>query len=144
MYEYTKEYEIELIDKESAYHDATVTVWYMAWREGGYSKTRCILRIEHAGGTVRAEFSDVYHAFQNARAELEQSGLLPLCWGACADVQVSGMALSMGDGTKAYRMSTRSDEASSEVVSIFDTGPEVHPEIVAAQKEYKARMYGIE
>jgi hypothetical protein len=84
------------------------------------------------------EFS-VYHAFAATREQLEPFGLVPQCYGACPEVQVSGMAVDMGDGTIAYRLSDPQDGWGGPTVNIFDTGPDISPASVKEQRNYRRR-----
>ncbi len=46
------------------------------------------------------------------------------------------MSRSIGAGLKAYRLTAGRQALTSDLVSIFDSGPDVIPSSVAKQKEY--------
>ena len=105
---------------------------------GGWSR-RCRVRIAWHDGHVEATDRSVYHAFAAAREQLEPLGLVPLCYGACPEVQVSGMAVEMSDGIIAYRLSDPRDGWGGPTVNIFDTGPDISPASVAEQRSFREK-----
>ena len=117
---------------------AEVSVTHVDEPEGGWSR-RCWVRIAWPDGNVEATDRSVYHAFAAVREQLEPLGLVPLCYGACPEVQVSGMAVEMSDGIIAYRLSDPRDGWGGPTVNIFDTGPDISPASVAEQREYRQR-----
>ena len=117
----TCEYTIELLDQSGKLIPATVAVstWYGATTSGRQRDRRVSIR--WPSGEVEAVEFSVYHAFAAAREQLEPRGLMPQCYGACPEVQVSGMAVEMGDGTIAYRLSDPRDGWGGPTVNIFDS-----------------------
>lgn len=105
---------------------------------GGWAR-QCRVQIAWPDGNVEATDRSVYHAFAAVREQLEPLGLVPLCYGACAEVQVSGMAVEMSDGIIAYRLSDPRDGWGGPTVNIFDTGPDISPASVAEQRQYRQR-----
>lgn len=135
----TYEYIIELLDESGKRIPATIAV--CVWdRDTPSGRQRdCSLRIGYPGGQVEAVEFSVYHAFASAREQLEPLGLMPQCYGACPEVQVSGMAVDMGDGTIAYRLRDPLDGWGGPTVNIFDTGPDISPASVKEQRNYRRR-----
>ena len=133
-------YDIHLADPSNTKIPATidVSIAHHDDSSGGWSP-RCKVRIEWLDGNVEATDRSVYHAFAAAREQLEPLGLMPLCYGACPEVQVSGMAVEMSDGIMAYRLSDPRDGWGGPTVNIFDTGPDISPASVAEQREYRQR-----
>lgn len=117
---------------------AEVSVTHQDEPAGGWSR-RCRVQIVWPDGDVEATDRSVYHAFAAVREQLEPLGLVPLCYGACPEVQVSGMAVEMSDGIIAYRLSDPRDGWGGPTVNIFDTGPDISPASVAEQREYRQR-----
>ena len=81
------------------------------------------------------EETDFFKALQVIRRRaLEPKGLIPFCYGASLKVWPSGMSRDMGRGLKAYKIEVGGQ--ASDLVSIFDSGPDVIPALVAAQEAY--------
>lgn len=133
-------YQIDLEDSTGTKIPATAEVHVTHHDEpaGGWSR-RCRVQIAWAEGNVEATDRSVYHAFAAVREQLEPLGLVPLCYGACPEVQVSGMAVEMSDGIIAYRLSDPSDGWGGPTVNIFETGPDISPASVSEQREYRQR-----
>lgn len=98
------------------------------------------LCIQWPGGKVEAVEFSVYHAFASAREQLEPLGLMPQCYGACPEVQVSGMAVDMGDGTIAYRLRDPRDGWGGPTVNIFESAPDI-PAPVEKQRKFRRRRH---
>ncbi|MFN3192845.1 MAG: hypothetical protein ACE361_20210 [Aureliella sp.] len=126
-------YEIHLSDQNGAMIPAKVEVDLSSGAFGHYQ-----LRISWQDGTVEAEDYSVYHAFALAREKMEPLGLVPQCYGACPEVHVSGMAVEMGHGISAYKLSRPDERWDAPMVNIFDNGPDVHPASVEAQRNYRS------
>ena len=95
----------------------------------------CRLMCAVRGETHQAEEADFFKALQTLRRRaLEPKGLMPFCYGASLKVWPSGMARDMGRGLKAYKI--EKGRQASELVGIFDSGPDVIPARVALQEEY--------
>jgi hypothetical protein len=133
------EYTIDLLGASGERISATVemSVWDRDTSSG--QQRDCTLSIQWPGGKVEAVDFSVYHAFALAREKLQPHGLLPYCFGACPDVQVSGMVVEMGDGTMAYRLSDPQDGWGGPTVNIFDSAPDIVPAPVAEQRQFHSR-----
>jgi len=91
----------------------------------------CTLR----GEQHSAEARDFFEALRILRRRvLEPKGLIPFCYGASLKVWPSGMARDMGRGLKAYKIEVGSSP--TELVGIFDSGPDIIPAAVAAQENF--------
>ncbi len=133
------EYTIDLLDESGQRIPAIVDVDVWDGDTASGRRRDCKLRIRWQQGCVEAVAFSVYHAFASAREQLEPLGLMPQCYGACPEVQVSGMAVDMGDGTIAYRLSDPRDGWGGPTVNIFDTGPDISPATVTEQRNYRRR-----
>jgi len=99
--------------------------------DGGNCRLTCTVR----GETHHAEASDYFAAFQRIRQRaLEPKGLIPFCYGASLKVWPSGMSRDMGRGLRAYKMEIGTP--ATELVRIFDEGPDIVPASVAMQEEF--------
>jgi len=85
---------------------------------------------------IEASDSDFFEAFCQIRSRLEQERLIPFCYGASLNVFPSGMARDMGAGLSAYRLAMGRGASPSDLVSIFDSGPDVIPSFVSKQEEF--------
>lgn len=137
----TCEYTIELLDQSGNLIPATVEVstWYGDTTRG--RQRNCRVSIRWPSGEVDAVEFSVYHAFAAAREQLEPRGLMPQCYGACPEVQVSGMSVEMGDGTNAYRLSDPRDGWGGPTVNIFDFAPDISPAPVDEQRSFRKRRH---
>ena len=132
--EYSSTYSIELIDSHGDRVGAEVEVTVRDWTEDQRRHRPCTVRLTWQEHVVEATEFSVYHAFQNVREQLEANGLVPYCYGSCPDVRVSGMAVDMGDGTLAYRMSQSSGVGLPPMVNVFDSEPGLKLGSVAEQR----------
>ena len=73
------------------------------------------------------------------RRELETDRILLHCYGASRNVYPSGMGRDMGAGLKAYKLTIGKRARMEDLVFIFDTGNDVEPATVSAQKEFYER-----
>ncbi len=132
------DYAIVLSESSGRKIQAHVNVRVYNFDENGRPRRECKLRIVWAGGNVESVEFSVYHAFASAREQLEPLGLMPQCYGACPEVQVSGMQVDMGDGTIAYRMNDPNVRWGP-AVNIFDAAPDISPAPVAEQRSFRER-----
>ncbi len=135
----TRSYEIKLCDGTGTMMPATVDVRVYDRDEDGRRKRECTVRVSWRDTSVEAVEFSVYHAFASAREKMEPLGLIPQCYGSCPEVQVSGMAVDMGDGTIAYRLSRPDQGWHEPTVNIFDTASDIRPAPVADQRNYRIR-----
>jgi hypothetical protein len=95
-----------------------------------------ILKFQYPGGEITRSAADYFEAMCQIRNELEAGGWRPVCYGSSQTVYPSGMCRNMGRGLKAYRLHLGRPAANIDLVSIFDTGPDVEPSSVAEQQEF--------
>lgn len=100
-------------------------------RDGDNCRLTCTVR----GETHYADASDFFSALQRIRKRtLEPKGLIPLCYGASLKVWPSAMSRDMGGGLKAYKIET--GLPATELVGIFEVGPDIIPASVEMQDEF--------
>lgn len=83
-----------------------------------------------------ASASDFFTALCFVRREIEAEGLLLNCYGASQNVFPSGMSRDMGIGDMAYKLTMGQRARTTDLVSIFHTGPDVLPATVEDQEHY--------
>ena len=96
----------------------------------------CHISFRYRDRVIEASAEDFFDALCQIRLQLEPERLIPFCYGASLNVFPSGMSRSMGAGMKAYRLTTGRQALTKDLVSIFDSGPDVIPASVANQKEH--------
>jgi hypothetical protein len=96
----------------------------------------CRLRLQYPGGEVTAEAFDFFEALCQVRRELEKVGWRPVCYGSSKAVYPSGMCREMGSGLKAYRLQLGQPARVEDLVSIFESGPDVEPASVEEQRAF--------
>jgi hypothetical protein len=94
------------------------------------------LSLRFAGKELTSIHEEWFEAMRALRRELEQSGLLLKCYGASRNVYPSPMSRSMGGGHKAYKLRMAEPAKLEDLVSIFDTGPDVEPATVDEQERF--------
>lgn len=94
------------------------------------------LSLEFRGREMSSNEEDFFGALVSIRKVLEEEGALLRCYGASKNVYPSGMSRSMGPAEKAYRLTMGSPTKQADLVSIFDTGPDVIPATVAEQEDF--------
>jgi hypothetical protein len=96
----------------------------------------CRLTFQYPGGKVAAEASDYFEAMCQIRLELEKAGWRPVCFGSSRNVYPSGMCRDMGGGLKAYKLQLGHPAKLADLVTIFDSGPDVEPTSVEEQRQF--------
>src|SRR5579884_121271 len=94
------------------------------------------LSVAFLGREITRADTDYFAALRAIRTELEQEGLLLICYGASRNVYPSSMMRSMGSGDRAYKLYMGRPARQSDIVSIFDTGSDVLPATVDEQEAY--------
>ena len=96
----------------------------------------CRLILAYRELRLEAEADDGFEAFCVVRRRLERENLMPRCYGASLNVFPSPMSRDMGGGWMAYRMTMGRPARLSDLVAIFDTGPDVVPATVEDQRRF--------
>jgi hypothetical protein len=96
----------------------------------------CALSCTYSGKTISAQKNDFFEALCVIRRELEKDGVMPFCYGASLKVYPSGMSRQMSAGKAAYKMEMGKQTQRSDVVRIFEHGPDVIPSTVEQQRAF--------
>lgn len=96
----------------------------------------CTVTFVYAGERLTQTGEDHFAAFCAIRRLLEHRGLLVACYGASLQVYPSPMARAMGTGLYAYKLTMGQPAHPRDLVSIFATGPDVHPATVDQQAAF--------
>ena len=96
----------------------------------------CHLVLTFRDHRYEASATDYFEALCRVRQELEDIGILLFCYGASLNVYPSGMCRDMSAGMKAYRLTKGCKPTRESLVGIFDSGHDVIPASVAAQKQH--------
>jgi hypothetical protein len=83
--------------------------------------------------------SDYFASLALIRRDLEADGWLLSCYGASKNVYPSGMCRDMGGGLSAYKTRMGERGRRSDMVDIFETGPDVEPATVDEQTAFNRR-----
>lgn len=115
----------------------TETLAVKIQREGSTDSAELVLRVVQAGEeeSVRAvlKFGDArveavgenyFDALASVRRQLEKTGAMIRCYGSAVNVFPSPMALSMGRGRKAYRLTLGQQARQNDLVDIFASAPD--------------------
>jgi hypothetical protein len=129
-------FEIRLSDAAGILLPATLDCEARYWYEGGFSRRVCRITLRYEDTEIESSDEDFFEAFCKVREQLESIGLNPLCYGASRNVYPSGMCRDMADGLRAYRMKMGHRVEPKDIVSIFDSGPDVDPVSVKVQQEF--------
>jgi len=108
-----------------------------SWEEAPEQRENVKLRLEFNDEVFEAlHESSFFHALLELRRRLEPKGMMLVCYGASENVFPSGMAVNMGNGGKAYRLTLGRPALMADLVDIFDTGPDVVPVSVEKQEAF--------
>jgi hypothetical protein len=94
------------------------------------------LTLQFLNAEIVARASDYFEALCQIRDTLEKDGWRPVCYGSSRNVYPSGMGRDMGRGLKAYRLELGRTAKISDLVAIFDSGPDVQLSSVEEQKQF--------
>jgi hypothetical protein len=95
---------------------------------------RIILRM--GDREVSSAHSSYIHALSSIRRELEREGITVKCYGGSRNIWPSSASSSMGRGATAYKLHLGKRIAPEDLVSIFDSGPDVDPCTIQEQEAF--------
>jgi hypothetical protein len=131
MADQVRDVEVQFDDSE------IVPAKLLIWEESPENPELVKLCLEFRGKQISSNADDFFEAMCAIRKVLENEGALLRCYGASKNVYPSGMSRSMGTGEKAYKMTMGSPARLADLVSIFDTGPDVAPATLAEQEAFR-------
>lgn len=106
------------------------------WEKDPHDPDQVKLGLSFGDERLERSAEDFFSALVGIREFLEPAGLLPRLYGASIDVYPSPMSRSMGAGVKAYKLEPCKQAASKDLVSIFDSGPDIKPATIEAQEAF--------
>lgn len=118
-------------------HDELVPARLMIEDEAPEDPDLVKLTLQFRGKEISSTDPTYFGALCSIRKILETEGALLRCYGASKNVYPSGMSLDMGRGYKAYKLTMGSKGKLTDLVSIFDTGPDVIPATVDEQRKFR-------
>jgi hypothetical protein len=126
MFVKEQHFEIELSDGKGTSFPATLECEARHWNEGGFSHRVCRITLRYEAEEIDCSDRDFFEAFCRVREHLEKVGLYPLCYAGSQNVFPSGMCRD--------KIGSRVGEG--DLVSIFDSGPDIEPASVKGQREF--------
>jgi len=133
----TDTFDLELIDVSGALLHATAEANLREWTEGGFRKSEVRLAFRWPGGESSGIDWHYHAALCRVRERLAEVGLTPRCYGACRNLVLSGMAVDMGLGRRGYLVRLGERSELSDLVDIFQAGPEMDLASVADQGAFR-------
>jgi hypothetical protein len=106
------------------------------WRMDPANNHKVKLMLAYSGKELTAIEYDYFTAMVGIRRELEKDGIRLRCYGASKNVYPSRMAIEMGAGAEAYKKTLGQSANTSDLVSIFDSGPDVEPATIDEQRAF--------
>jgi hypothetical protein len=132
-----RSFDLSLVDATGRVIPANAEADCRDWTEDGFRKTEVRLVIRWAAGEAVEVDWNYFAALCRVREHLAALGLTPRCYGACRNLVLSGMCLDMALGAKGYLARLGQPTRLSDLVSIFETGPDMELVSVAEQEEFK-------
>ena len=109
---------------------------FLIWQEAPEAPGMIKLSLQFNSREIESTAHDYFSAMCAIRRVLEKEGGLLHCYGASRNVWASGMCRDMGAGMKAYKLRMGSHARISDLVCIFDTGPDISPATVDEQERF--------
>jgi hypothetical protein len=110
---------------------------FRIWDESPGNADEVLLELHFAGRVLTAHSdSGFFDALCEIRRALEADGFRPVCYGADRVVYPSPMIRSMGNGEKAYRLTTGRQAKKEDLVSIFESDLQIVPVSVEEQEDF--------
>ena len=109
---------------------------FKLWEEDPDHKDRIKLSLSVMGREIVSSHDDFFSAMRVIRRELEKDGILLNCYGASKNVFPPPISQEMGQGWKAHKLRIAHPASQQDLVSIFDSGPDVFPSTVDEQEQF--------
>ena len=103
---------------------STVQGRFLLWNKDPDNSKHVRLTIQFLNREISASSTTSFHALRNIRRELDCDKILLKCYGASRNVWPSPMGLDVG---RAYKLYANKKGDLKDIVSIFDSGPDVEP-----------------
>jgi len=132
----TREYEIVLMNHLGQQFTGKVSCELQYISKGDTETRICSARLSWNRQEFAATGEDFFSAFAEVRRQLEPSNIRVFCHGACRNVYPSGMLRDMAKGLRAYKLSFGKKSNRSDVVGIFDRGPDMDISSVEDQRRF--------
>jgi len=131
-----RQFRIEVSDSSGARYPATLLCDVEYISENEFSKSDCSITLIVEGKEISGTDRDFFEAFCRVREQLQNEGLIPLCYGASRNVFPSGLLRDMALGLRAYRLQLGQQSGRDDAVSIFDSGLDIDPVSVDIQNQF--------
>lgn len=115
---------------------------FLIWEEVPEHPELVKLALRFNSREITSTAHDYFSAMCAIRRVLEEEGGLLHCYGASRNVYPSGMCRDMGSGMKAYKLHMGSQGRLSDLVCIFDSGPDISPATVDEQERFHKEWFG--
>jgi hypothetical protein len=128
----TEKYLVNGIDDKGRILDGE----FEAWEVSPADPDQIMIRLHLADLETKRSADDFFTAMVGIREVLDARGIRLMNYGASLNIYPSPMSRSMGSGEKAYRLRMGEQAKSGDLVSIFETGPDVKPSTVYDQEQF--------
>jgi hypothetical protein len=130
-------YEVEVKDVDVEWASGRITTAkLLIWEEDPSDAKLVKLSLRFDGREITSSDEDYFSAMCSIRRVLEKEGGLLRCYGASLNVYPSPMSRDMGGGVKAYKLRMGAHAKIADLVSIFETGPDVSSASVDEQERF--------
>lgn len=132
------QYELSLRDINGAIISASVDCGCRDWTVDKKRNVECRINLKWDDQEIECTTGDFFSCLKQVRKQLAVLGIYPVCYGASRQTIVTGMAVDMGLGMRAYKNTELGCWPNRfQVVNIFSTGDDVEPVSVDEQEKYK-------
>ena len=127
--------DVKVIGVEVIFPDQTVEhARFSLWEEDPETPEHVRLTLKLNEQEITSRAFDFFEALCEVRRVLERHGILVRCYGASLNVYPSAMIRDMGVAYVAYKLTLGEPARQSDLVCIFDSGPDVSPATIAEQE----------
>lgn len=128
-------YEVKKVNLELP-RGEIIPAQFLIWEEAPEDSEMVKVSLQFNAREIASTDEDFFSALCSIRRVLEKENGLLHCYGASRNVYPSPMSRQMGGGIKAYKMQMGAQAKLSDLVSIFDTGPDISPSTVDEQERF--------
>jgi hypothetical protein len=127
-----EKYPVKAIDDKGRFLEGE----FEAWEESPVNPDQVMIRLHLADLETEKSDDDFFSAMVTIRTELDAREIRMMNYGSSLNVYPSPMSRSMGSGEMAYRLRMGEQARNADLVSIFETGPDVKPSTVSDQEQF--------